>query len=410
MNQFNVGNEILDILKHTSSHAFSNVILWVVISYFFFELLNYFSKNGFSKIIKRNKNIQPLIGAMMGSIPGSGATLFLLPLYKKKEISFASLTAAFISTMGEVAFILIAQQPILYLWMVLFSFIVAIIVGYGLHFLKIEKKFNLSDHLEKDIEKEFKQCDCKDKKNINHPIVKIVMEIIVPTIFFITWIMSLPFFIIDIIEVNHTYAPGHNHSSPFILGLEWLFFISSIVMILAFILKKTIFKKCEKHKNVHFHKFNNKENIKNIKHIIHDTFENSLFIFIWVFVAMLMVEVPFRFIPSLPSNASNMFDDIGFVIGMIFLGGIVSILPGCGPNLIFTSWFLSIATNAPTGWTLPFAIMISNSMAQDGDSGFPLLALNRKTYFAMKGINIIIGIIFGLIFIPLTDVLPGLII
>jgi len=47
----------------------------------------------------------------MGVIPGCGGTLFLLPSYNKRELSFSALTAAFISTMGEVAFVLLAFNP-----------------------------------------------------------------------------------------------------------------------------------------------------------------------------------------------------------------------------------------------------------------------------------------------------------
>jgi hypothetical protein len=51
----------------------------------------------------------------------------------------------------------------------------------------------------------------------------------------------------------------------------------------------------------------------------------------------MLVEIPIHYIPDFNTNSHALFDNVGFVIGMIFAGALISIIPGCGPNLVFTS-------------------------------------------------------------------------
>ncbi len=413
-------DQLLGIFKATSSHAFANVILWVAISYFFFQMLNYFSNGGFSQVIKKNKKLQPLLAAMMGSIPGSGSTLFLFPMYKEGSLSFAALVSAFIATMGETAFILLVAQPALYLWMVLFSFIISVMVGYFLLFINIDKYVKDEMLSNNNLDSKYTDLHNHDHKPDNQA-YHIFFNIMLPTLFAIAITMALPYFIIHTIEHSdntHTHSEidhDHEHSTneEFLGVMDWFYFITTIILLISFTLQRTVLKKYNFNAHVHIHKDVDKVDIKkDIKHIAYDTYDHSLFIFVWVFLTMLVVTIPFEYIPALPEDVHNKFDDIGFIIGLTFIGGIISIIPGCGVNLIFTTWILAVADHTPEGMSfiLPFSILITNSMAQDGDAGFPLLANNKRSYFLMKGINISVGIVFGLLFIPLTRVLPGIVV
>ncbi len=419
-------NELLEHLKFISAHAFANVILWVAISYFFFQMLNYFSNGGFSQVIKKNKKSQPLLAAMMGSIPGSGSTLFLFPMYKEGSLSFAALVSAFIATMGETAFILLVGQPILYLWMVLFSFIISVMVGYFLLFINVDKyvEKELLTNANNELDKKYVDLHNKEYKPKNQA-YHIVFDRMIPSLFAIAITLALPYFIVHTIEVSsdsihetHSIVmDDHDHEhehSEFLKVMDWFYFATTIILLTSFTLQRTVLKNYNFNNHVHIHKDSDKVNIKkDVKHIAYDTYDHSLFMFVWVFTAMFIVTVPFEYIPKLSHDVYGMFDDIGFIIALIFIGGFISIIPGCGVNILFTAWILGVAEHAHgdgIAFTLPFAILITNSMAQDGDAGFPLLANNKRSYFIMKGINISVGIIFGLLFIPLTNVLPGIVV
>jgi len=66
---------------------------------------------------------------------------------------------------------------------------------------------------------------------------------------------------------------------------------------------------------------------------------------------------------------------------------LIGIIPESGPHLIFISLFLSGA--------IPFSVLLANSITQDGHSTLPLLAESKKGFLAVKSINVLIGLLFG---------------
>lgn len=72
---------------------------------------------------------------------------------------------------------------------------------------------------------------------------------------------------------------------------------------------------------------------------------------------------------------------------MLLLAVGVGFIPESGPNLIFVMMFLQ--------GDIPFAILLANSIAQNGHAGLPLLAQSRKNFFIMKGITVGLGLLCG---------------
>jgi len=54
-----------------------------------------------------------LVGALMGVSPGCGGAIFMMPLYLRGVVSFGTLVATLIATMGDSSFVIIAQRPLL---------------------------------------------------------------------------------------------------------------------------------------------------------------------------------------------------------------------------------------------------------------------------------------------------------
>ncbi|MCF0205988.1 MAG: hypothetical protein HUK15_01045, partial [Bacteroidales bacterium] len=68
---------------------------------------------------------------------------------------------------------------------------------------------------------------------------------------------------------------------------------------------------------------------------------------------------------------------------------LIGVLPESGPHLIFVVLFVQ-------GY-IPFSILLANSIVQDGHGSLPLLAETKKGFLVSKGINLIIGLVVGLI-------------
>jgi hypothetical protein len=66
---------------------------------------------------------------------------------------------------------------------------------------------------------------------------------------------------------------------------------------------------------------------------------------------------------------------------------LIGIIPESGPHLLFIGLFV---TNA-----IPFSVLLANSIVQDGHSGLPLLAEDRKAFIRIKVIKIIVALILS---------------
>ena len=75
-------------------------------------------------------------------------------------------------------------------------------------------------------------------------------------------------------------------------------------------------------------------------------------------------------------------------LSVLILAVFVGIIPESGPHILFISLYAS--------GTIPFSILLANSIVQDGHGALPLLAETRFDFIRMKGVNLLIGFIVGL--------------
>jgi hypothetical protein len=76
------------------------------------------------------------------------------------------------------------------------------------------------------------------------------------------------------------------------------------------------------------------------------------------------------------------------VITILIIAVLVGVIPESGPNLIFVILFFH--------GTIPFSILLANSIVQDGHGALPLLAESKKSFFLMKLINMVVAFLAGL--------------
>ena len=104
--------------------------------------------------------------------------------------------------------------------------------------------------------------------------------------------------------------------------------------------------------------------------------------------------VAWTFFTLLILNFVNHYIDIEKLIGnniylVLIVAVAVGIIPESGPHLFFIILFAS--------GSLPFSILLANSIVQDGHGSLPLLAESRKGFFIIKSINIAVGLLVGVI-------------
>lgn len=119
----------MNILIHSAEETFLHVGALISISILLFGYINHITSGKFVDLISYNKNWQPLIGAIMGALPGCGVQIIVMSFYLKGSLPFAALVANTISQDGDALFPLIAMNKKAAIWSTLITTIPATIVG-----------------------------------------------------------------------------------------------------------------------------------------------------------------------------------------------------------------------------------------------------------------------------------------
>ena len=102
--------ETRELLISSSQDAYIAVTSFVGATLLVFYTLE---KKNFNipEYIKKNSKLEIPICALLGVIPGCGGAIMVMSMYTRGIVSFSSVLATLISTMGDAAFILIASKP-----------------------------------------------------------------------------------------------------------------------------------------------------------------------------------------------------------------------------------------------------------------------------------------------------------
>jgi len=110
--------------------------------------------------------------------------------------------------------------------------------------------------------------------------------------------------------------------------------------------------------------------------------KHLLRIFLWTWGAFILLH----FIQT-NELVNNLVQDNTYIILLIAV--VIGIIPESGPHMVFVTLF---SQNL-----IPFSILLTNSIVQDGHGMLPLLAESRKDFLKVKVINMLVGLLVGYI-------------
>ncbi len=105
-------------------------------------------------------------------------------------------------------------------------------------------------------------------------------------------------------------------------------------------------------------------------------------VFAWTFSVLLLIAILQQYV-----DVNAWISDKTLL--MIILAALIGIIPESGPHLIFVTLFAQ--------GIVPLPVLLASCIAQDGHSGLPLLAENKRSFFLGKAINVALAIMAGLI-------------
>lgn len=118
-------------------------------------------------------------------------------------------------------------------------------------------------------------------------------------------------------------------------------------------------------------------------HIWNHIIKGHLFrVFLWTFGALLVLEYAMTFV-DLQSITSE------YTFLLLLLGALIGLIPESGPHFIFVMLFAK--------GLIPFSVLFTSSVVQDGHGMLPMLSYSVKDSIKLKLFNLGFGLLLGLI-------------
>ena len=318
---------------------------WAVSTYVAFTLVIYHylsnimgKTNRITALYNKSRTNQVVFSSLLGALPGCGGAIVVTTQYISGKVGFGSVVAVLTATMGDAAFLLIAAQPKVGFGVMALGVVVGAVSGIivnALHkddFLRPEAKEMVEP--KRDI-------PCLQVKAINLQ-GAFWKWVLVPA----TVVAVLGSFQVDINQLLH--VPEHT--------IEWIGAALAIGSMLLWSLTKEISD---------YQSTVSEDNKCVTSHPIQKAAQDTNFVSAWVIVAFLIFELSTFF-----SGVDLHTVFLGYGMWMPLIGLAIGLLPGCGPQILVTSLYLSGA--------MPMSAQLSNAISNDGDALFPAIALAPK--------------------------------
>ncbi|MDY6978019.1 MAG: putative manganese transporter [Pseudomonadota bacterium] len=279
------------------------------------------------------------LSALLGALPGCGGAIIVVTQYTRGVTSFGAVVAVLTSTMGDAAFLLLAQAPLDALTVIIVSVTVGAATG-----LVVNKFHNYrapeslgSNENHQNIDK---------PKALNHKAVSLSK---------VFWmIVSLPSLVIALALAFQ--LPAHSYLA---ISENTLILIGASLCIASLLL----WSLCGSGSG--YASVAKEDVIPPPSRWQEKAALDTQFVLAWVILAFLIFELSVVFFGL---DIAGMLEAMG--PGLVGLAIVIGFLPGCGPQILVTSLYLNGA--------VPFSAQLGNAISNDGDALFPAIALSPK--------------------------------
>ncbi len=401
-------NEIIRLLIFSAENSFIQVTVFVGGVLLLFGYINFKVSGKIVEKIGQSKKTQPIIGSLLGLTPGCGGAIFVMPLFPQGIVSFGTVVATLIATMGDSAFVIMSVMPLQYILVSLFSFVVAVITGYIVDYFNFGDKLLEDINLKRQINKQRKIKDHElqareagqDLGNLVHighmegDDIDLILHHSIKghqergtlgykfthsaySLYWAVISLGLILGIMDLFQIDL--------NNLFIPNLGTMIGVMGTILSITMMIMGKKFIQADTHEETELKALNLRETI------IHNAQETA-FVATWVFLAYFAYEL---FILGLGSGnylagetiVTSFLTQTGLTA--VIIGVLIGIIPGCGPQIIFATLY--------TRGMIPFAALLANAISQDGDALFPLIAIDKKSAAWATLFNTIPAFLVGLL-------------
>ena len=320
---------------------------FVLIMMLLIEYINVQTRGAWQLALRRSRAGQYLFAALLGSTPGCLGAFAVVSLYSHRAVSFGALVAAMIATSGDEAFVLFSMVPSQALELTALLLVVALAAGWlSDHLFRGQARFLIREGHELELHAE-EVCHCFAPKAILPQLRRISLSRVL-LIFMVGGFLLLLF--------SGLLAPGEWDWKRITFAGLASFALFVVITVPDHFLESHLWE-----------------------HVIK---RHLLRIFLWTFGALLAIEL-----------LESRLDLEGWIQENLYLvllvAVLVGIIPESGPHLLFVTLFAQ--------GSIPLAILLANSIVQDGHGTLPLLAVSGRAFLWLKLVNVAFGLLLGLL-------------
>ena len=321
--------ELADIIFTSIADAYLQVSTFVAATFLVFYSIEKVLKIDAAEMLRRETVWQVPIAAGLGALPGCGGAIIVITQYVTGRLSFGSVVAVLTATMGDAAFLLIAQEPLTGIAVMVMGFVVGSISGWvvnhlhGTGFMRQNESTGTLD-----------EPQLRDASSFW--LDRMWYLILIPGIV----LAGLVAFQVD---VDAMFASSFHQKPATLIG------VVGGTLALAMRLAPYFGMAGD----VGFSKSGG---------MFRRTVADTNFVTVWVIAAYLMFELSIYFTGV---DLKALFD--GWALFTPLMAIIIGFLPGCGPQVLVTTMYLA-------GY-VPLSAQIGNAISNDGDALFPAIAI-----------------------------------
>ena len=400
--------QALEILVVSMRDAFLAVTVFVAAMILLFSWLQFITAGRFVFWIRENRRLQPVIGAMMGLTPGCGGAIIVMPMYARGYVTYGTVIATLVATLGDAAFVLIGAvfQDSSYLTPVIVvhatSFVVGVLWGYGVDSIEVTPttplgrfgpKFGTDEPLGEEVAKAMEGKDSLIE-NLPREIPEGWGYRVLHQGYRIWWLVTAVGLCLAILLLSW-YAQDPEYSPELVWDpttrdgiVTWVGFIGTTLSIILYVSSKNFF--ADDTEATIGDKLNSIDET-----LVHAASETA-FVTFWVLIAYLV----FEFGMLLSGIKESDMSEHGSGAGAVLVAATIGLIPGCGPQII--------AITAYVEGIISFPALVANAISQDGDALFPLLVRHKVASIWATIHTTLPAIIVGLVFLWVMGQYPSI--
>jgi hypothetical protein len=322
--------ELLDIIFGAIADAYFQVSTFVAATFLIIYGAERALKIDATAMLRRDTIWQVPVAAALGALPGCGGAVIVVTQYVTGRLSFGGVVAALTATMGDAAFLLIAQEPLTGLAMIVMGFTVGTLSGWVINAI------HGGDFLRDTKTRPEATVESSHDDASTPALDRLWMLILIPGIL----LAGLVAFQVD---VDAMFAMDGIERPATLLGV-----IGGTLAISMRLAPRFGFK--------------GDSVFSEGGGLVRRTISDTNFVTVWVIAAYLIFELSIYF---LELDLKSVFD--GWVLLTPLMAILLGFLPGCGPQVLVTTMYLS--------GIIPLSAQIGNALSNDGDALFPAIAI-----------------------------------